>query len=117
MTRLQVHCRGRLCIADLERAETFASRLIGLLGRKELPAGSGLLLQPAGSIHTFGMQFSIDVIQLDVDGRVIRRVQGVRPYRMVPACWRVRRVIEVQSGWLDPDGIQTGDCLSIGPVA
>lgn len=117
MTGMQAYCRGRVCIACLETAETFMTRLVGLLGRSGLPSGTGLLLQPAGSIHTVGMRFSIDVIQLDRDWHILQVVRDVRPYRVVWAGWRVRRVIEVQSGWLTPNDMLAGECISLCPPA
>ena len=35
------------------------ARMRGLLGRTDLPRGEGVLLRPAGSIHTFFMRFPI----------------------------------------------------------
>ena len=46
-------------------------RMRGLLGRASLPAGEGLLLRPAGSVHTFFMRFPIDVVFLDRELEVV----------------------------------------------
>src|SRR5207249_5589534 len=43
-------------------ADTPWTRLRGLLGRRGLGADEGLLLRPAGSVHTLFMRFRIDVI-------------------------------------------------------
>src|SRR5262245_65768707 len=48
-----------------ERAELATSwwaRAKGLLGRRELPAGEGLVIRPCNSVHCFFMAFTIDVI-------------------------------------------------------
>ena len=42
-----------------------AARLKGFLGRRGLAPGEGLLIVPAGSIHTLFMRFPIDVVFLD----------------------------------------------------
>jgi len=34
----------------------------GLLGRRELPDGEGILLRPCASIHMFFMRFAIDAV-------------------------------------------------------
>ena len=60
--------------ATLHVARTSFTRMRGLLGRRGLAEGEGLLLQPAGSIHTFFMRFPIDVVFLDREQRVVRVV-------------------------------------------
>jgi uncharacterized protein len=52
-------------------AATPWARMRGLLGRDELPRGEGILLRPAGSVHTFFMRFPIDVVFLDRENRVV----------------------------------------------
>ena len=47
----------------------------GLLGRSEPPEGEGILLRPAGSIHTFFMRFAIDAVFLDRELVVV----GIEP--------------------------------------
>ena len=46
-------------------AATPLSRMKGLLGRRDLPPGDGLLLRPASSIHMLFMRFAIDAVFLD----------------------------------------------------
>ncbi len=46
-------------------ADTFWTRFRGLLGRRYLTEDEGLLIQPAGSVHSFFMRFRIDVVFLD----------------------------------------------------
>ena len=53
-------------VARVEKAESMSARMKGLLGRSDLEADHGLLLMDCGSIHTFGMQFAIDVISSSV---------------------------------------------------
>src|SRR5215210_1924756 len=52
-------------------ADRAHARLRGLLGRKTLPAGEGLLLRPSPSIHTWFMRFPTDAAFLDADLRVL----------------------------------------------
>jgi uncharacterized membrane protein (UPF0127 family) len=57
------------------------SRFWGLMGRKRLPDGHGLLLAPCSSVHTFFMRFPIDVIFLDRHSVVVKIVHSMRPWR------------------------------------
>jgi uncharacterized membrane protein (UPF0127 family) len=72
-------------------------RLQGLLGRRNLAADEGLLLQPASSVHTLFMRFPIDVVFLDRDLRVLRVADSVPPWRAVRRR-RSRLVLELPAG-------------------
>ena len=50
----------------LQRADSVAARLRGLLGRDGLPAGTGLWIRPCNAVHTLGMRFAIDIVFLVV---------------------------------------------------
>jgi uncharacterized membrane protein (UPF0127 family) len=52
-------------------ADTFAARLIGMLGKRTFGPEDGLLLKPCSSVHTLGMAFLIDAIALDSNLRVL----------------------------------------------
>jgi uncharacterized membrane protein (UPF0127 family) len=93
-------------------ADTPFSRLRGLLGRKELPDGEGVLLTPAGSIHTWFMQFAIDVVFLESDLTVLGIRESVKPWRMTG--WRgARSVLELPAGTCERRGVRPGDRLAL----
>jgi uncharacterized membrane protein (UPF0127 family) len=88
------------------------TRMRGLLGRRGLAQGEGLLLQPAGSIHTFFMRFPIDVVFLDGDRRVMRVAPNVRPWRTA-AVRKARAVLELAAGEAARVGLQPGAVLRL----
>ena len=67
----------------------------GLLGRKELPRGDGMLLRPAASVHTAFMRFPIDVVFLDAELRVVHVAHSVPPWRVVRGK-RAKMVVELE---------------------
>jgi len=83
----------------------------GLLGRKGLPSGEGLLLRPAGSVHTWFMRFPIDAVFLDGEGRVLKIAADLRPWRAA-GCRGARAVLELSSGESERRGVRPGDRLS-----
>jgi uncharacterized membrane protein (UPF0127 family) len=87
----------------------------GLLGRRALPSDEGLLLRPAGSIHTFFMRFPIDAVFLDGEGRVVRVVHSIRPWRAASARG-ARAVLELRAGECDRRRLQVGDVLEVSAV-
>lgn len=79
-------------------ADTFWTRMKGLLGRRELPAGEALVITKCRSIHMFFMRFAIDAIFVDKQNRVVGLVEGIRPFRLSPVFFRAYYVIELKAG-------------------
>lgn len=93
-------------------ASTPLSRTRGLLGRDELPPGEGILLRPAGSIHTAFMRFPIDAVFLDRELRVVRIARHLAPWR-VAAARGARAVLELPAGESDRRGLDVGTRLEV----
>src|ERR1700678_2496516 len=79
-------------------ANTSLTRLIGLVGRRELASGCGLLIRPSSGIHTFGMLFSIDVVALSKDLRVLRVWHRLDPFRMTSINLKIHSMLELPAG-------------------
>ena len=84
----------------------------GLLGRKELCAGDGLLLRPASSIHTLFMRFPIDAVFLDRELVVRRVVPALKPARLAFER-RSHSVLELAAGECERRGVAAGDRLAL----
>jgi len=93
-------------------ARTPFTRMRGLLGRRRLDPGEGLLLEPAGSIHTFFMRFPIDVVFLDREQRVVRVASSVAPWRAA-AARKARAVLELAAGEAARVGLVPGSVLRL----
>jgi uncharacterized protein len=103
--------RGRLVGKCIRVAETGLTRIVGLLGERELLPGDGLLIVPSQSIHTWGMQFPIDIAFLDGDWKVIAMRSHMGPYRMTRIFWKAAAVLELPSGVLESTSTQIGDAI------
>ena len=93
-------------------ADSAWSRMRGLLGRDDLSSGEGLLLRPAGSVHTAFMRFAIDVVFLDKGLRVLKVEPHVRPWRAV-GCRGAEAVIELPPGECARRNVRIGDELAL----
>ena len=98
----------RIAIAD-----TSMSRLVGLLGKRGLESGEGLLIFPSQAVHTVAMRFAIDVVFLDRDWRVIHLAPAVSPFRVTGLHWKARSVLELPVGVIAQTATSVGDELSI----
>jgi uncharacterized membrane protein (UPF0127 family) len=98
-----------------EVAADFASRLTGLLGRRGFEATDGLLIQPSSGVHTVGMKFSIDVLALDADRRVVALKQNLKPQRVALLLTGAKEVLELPAGRIEQAAIAIGDRLFVVP--
>lgn len=90
---------------------SFLPRLIGLLGRDGLDDGSGLLITPCSSIHTFFMRFAIDAVFVDKRGRILRIYHQLGAWRTTLPISSARSVLELPAGVMLRSGAMPGDQL------
>ena len=94
-------------------ADTALTRMRGLLGRRELPSGQGILLKPASSVHMAFMRFAIDAVFLDREMRIVKVASGLRPWRAAGSRG-AKAVLEIPSGEAGRRGLTVGDRLVAG---
>ena len=93
-------------------ADTALTRMRGLLGRRELPSGEGILLKPASSVHMAFMRFPIDAVFLDREMRVMKIAADLRPWRMAGSRG-AKAVLEIPAGEAKRRGLTAGDRLTV----
>jgi uncharacterized protein len=103
---------GAVLAQRVERATRAWERMRGLLGRRELPPGDALAIEPCTSIHTFFMAFAIDAAFLDRNGKVIRALADLRPFRATRIYPSAVQVVELPAGTLARTDTRAGDCVS-----
>jgi uncharacterized membrane protein (UPF0127 family) len=104
--------RGDDVLASLDVADSFSSRLKGLLGRDGLEGA--LFIKPATSVHTLGMKFAIDVAFCDRDLTVVDTVT-MKPNRLGRPRPKARSIIEAEAGAFERWHLKPGDQLEIRP--
>lgn len=105
--------RGTTIADTVEVADSFWSRGKGLIGRKSLPEGYGLVIRPCGSIHMFFMSIPLDVLHLDKEGRVVRVLAAIKPWRLGPVVLRGKWVVELPAGTAARTGTTSGDTVAV----
>ena len=108
--------RGTVVGQYIRVAETGLTRMVGLLGERELLPGDGLLIVPSQGVHTWGMQFSIDIAVLDGHWKVIAIRRDIRPFRMTRMFWKAAAVLELPSGMLELTSTLVGDTIEFDRV-
>jgi len=107
--------KEKVLAENLFIADTPLKRAIGLLGRKEFKGGQALLIKPCQQIHTFFMHFSIDVLFLDKENRIIEIIKNFKPWRISKIYFKARSCLELPTGLIDSTSSQRGDFLQILP--
>jgi uncharacterized membrane protein (UPF0127 family) len=93
-------------------ADGMFTRMRGLLGRRYLPPGEGILLSPASSVHTAFMRFPIDVVFVDRDLVVLKVVPELPAWRAA-ACRGARATFELAAGEAALRGVVPGAGLTL----
>jgi uncharacterized protein len=94
----------------VEVAVTRRARRKGLLGREGLGASCALVLAPCAAIHTMFMRFDIDAVFVDDDGRAVKVVRNLVPWR-IAANPSAHAVVEFPAGTLRDADVTVGDRL------
>ena len=108
--------RNTTLVTNGEVADNLWTRFKGLMGRRELADGFGLLLKGESAIHTFGMRVAIDVAYLDKTGKVVQLTEAMPPARLGPLVRGVKDVLELPPGTLARAQTRVGDQLDLQMV-
>jgi uncharacterized protein len=113
---------GRVVVVNVTRNTQIANRAEiagsgmkrskGLLGRKGLAPGEGMWIIPCEAVHTFFMQFPIDLIYLDRNHRVKKTREAVPAWRL-SACLSAHSILELPAGTIRKTQTERGDVLEI----
>jgi uncharacterized membrane protein (UPF0127 family) len=110
-----VHARtGSVVATAIAEATGPWTSFKGLMLRKSLPPGHGMMFRPARGIHTQFMRFPIDLIYLDRSDRVVKVRPAMAPWRF--DFTNADAVIEMNAGAAQANDIQPGDHLLIQPA-
>jgi uncharacterized membrane protein (UPF0127 family) len=108
---------GRMVLLNTRTGTVIADRLIpafdsasrrrGLLEHVSLQPGEAMIIAPTSAVHTFLMQFDIDIAFVDRGGRILKICEAVRPWRLA-AAWRAFAAIEMSAAAF-ASKVQPGD--------
>lgn len=115
LERVEIVTRSGVQVFDVELAVTPEERSKGLMFRRELPAGQGMLFdfgpETPVSMWMRNTYVSLDMIFIHADGRIARVAENTVPLSetIVPSGAPVKAVLEVVAGTARRLGIAPGD--------
>lgn len=100
---------------DVTVANTYLSRLLGLLGKQSSWASAqcALWIIPSRGVHMFGMRFPIDVVFLDCNHLVIHIHENLRPWQVSRVIRSAHSVLELPVGTIARSGTKIGDQIEV----
>jgi uncharacterized membrane protein (UPF0127 family) len=112
---IEIVTRSGVHAFSVELATNTAERAVGLMFRKELPEGRGMLFdfhedEPV-QFWMHNTYISLDMIFIAADGRVVRVAENAKPMSddLISSGRPVRAVLEVIAGTARKLGIAAGD--------
>lgn len=99
---------GKVLVAD-----SFWLRFRGLLYRKKLNPFEGLILIPCKQVHTIGISYPLSIWFLDKEGRIIKIIDMLKPYRISPYVKDSYSIIEFPETWAEKTGTKEGDFIEL----
>ena len=100
---------------SVELASNTAERSVGLMYRKELPEGHGMLFdfltEQQVQFWMHNTYIPLDMIFIAADGRIVHVAENAKPMSddLIPSVRPVRAVLEVIAGTVRKFGIAPGD--------
>ena len=113
MKMLSLYKNGELLVPEIENANHFFRRFMGLMYRKKMGREHGLLLTPCNEIHTFGMRFDIDTIAISKDDIILFIDKNVPPNKVRNKVKNCYKVLELCGGVADELGLSVGDKIEL----
>lgn len=92
-------------------ARNYWQRLRGLLGRPALSEKQGLLISPCRRIHTFGMQYPLDIVFINPQGCITQICRSVNPNKQAH-CQKAMTTLELLHGVAQQLNLQAGEQLA-----
>lgn len=106
--------KNQQIVKDVIIAHNFLKRLKGLMFTKELPSDSSMYIYPCNQIHTFFMNYNIDVLYLNEKNVIVAIDEDMKPSKIGKKVKGAVAVVELQGGKIKKFNIEVGQAIEIG---
>lgn len=106
---MKIVCGDHVLADKVKPADSFFKRFMGLMGKKVLEKGEGLLLNTA-SIHCFFMKITIDAVYISKNMTVLGK-ETIKPWRVGKWFNGTKYILELKEG--DAASVSAGDLISL----
>lgn len=107
---MKINVNHKLISSEIKLADSFITKLIGLLNKDRLNNNEGLFLKNCSSIHCFFMKFTIDAVYISKDMKVVYK-ETIKPWGVGKLVKNCSHILELKEGMAKD--IKVGDSLSL----
>jgi uncharacterized membrane protein (UPF0127 family) len=112
--KIQRQLDQRMIVENGRHADTYFSRLVGWIGKRQAQPGEGLLITPCNSVHMWMMSLPIDVVFLSREMKIVKAVPNLRPWKLLPVfCPGAESALELPAGTIAAHQLRDGEVLCI----
>lgn len=102
---------NNIIVENVIEANTFFKRLKGLMFTKELSPQCALYIHPCNGIHTYFMNYTIDVLYLDINNIILAIDENMKPGRIGKIQKNAVAVVELLGGKVKDTGTKVGQTV------
>lgn len=107
---MKIYVNDNLLANEIRLADSFKSKLVGLLNKDGLNNNEGIFLKNCSSIHCFFMKFTIDAIYISKDMKVVYK-ETIKPWKIGKLVKNCHHVLELAEGMAKD--VEIGDYISL----
>src|SRR3954451_3819300 len=96
---------------QIQMADSFFTRLKGLMFRKEPIKDEGLWIVPCNAVHMFFMKFPLDIVLLNEQNEVVEVHHSLKPWKMTKPIKDAYSTLELPEGSAEKLGIKIGSFI------
>jgi uncharacterized membrane protein (UPF0127 family) len=100
-------------VSKVKKADRLLTRIVGWIGRSHIDPEAALWVKPCFGIHTFGMNFPVDLLFLEKDNRVVGLVSNLPINRVSPIVFRAWSVLVLPAHSIEKSRTMNGDFIDV----
>lgn len=109
---MKLYHNSKCLHSSVTTAFNFGQRAKGLLGKTKIEE-SALWIKPCNSVHTFFMNFPIDVIFVNENLKILKICENLKPFKITNPFFKAKSAFEFYPGFLKKYSIKIGDQLHV----
>jgi len=110
---LNLSINNKIIATQIVQADSFEKKLLGLMFKKTMNKGEGIIFENSNWIHTFFMRIPIDVLYVNKKNIIVEIQQGLEPWRFCGPRFKANTVIELWPGAVKENDIICGGTISV----
>tara|TARA_Y100000591_G_C21633038_1_gene593811 strand:+ start:74 stop:418 length:345 start_codon:yes stop_codon:yes gene_type:complete len=110
---MEIKTKENIYIAkEAIEAKSSLQKMKGLMFSKGMDGFDAMLFKRCNSIHTFFMNYPLDILFINREMKIVKIIRNLKPWRMTRLYFSAYQALELKGGTLD-ERVQEGDVLEV----